>query len=152
MVQQRDNSDALIPVDEVFEGSDQPGISISFTQDEIEDLLYGAERPVEERVQRLREMRAELVTRESGDFGDEDARDMMVEIDRALEELQADSENADENGDLDAAVAVDPADHLDALSPDDVDGREALTGEDADDIEDGALADDEDAVDAETLR
>ncbi|QQR38553.1 hypothetical protein [Devosia rhizoryzae] len=152
MVQQRDNSDPLTPIDEPFDANEQPGLSIPYSQDEIEDLLYGSDRPVAERVERLKEMRAEMATRESGDFGDQDPKDMMAEIDRALDELQADNDYADENGDFDPALAIDPEDHLDALAPDDVDAREALTGEDEDDIEDGALIEDEEAVDADTLR
>ncbi|MFD1253088.1 hypothetical protein DEVEQU_01089 [Devosia equisanguinis] len=146
MAQPRDNSDALIPVDAVLDAGDQPVLSFPYSQDEIEDLLYGADRPVEERMQRLRDMREELVARESGDFGDQDPKAIMVEIDRALEELQADSDYADENGALDAAIAIDPNDHLDALSPDDVEARQALTGEedeDSDENFDAELEDDE---------
>ncbi|NGP17272.1 hypothetical protein [Devosia aurantiaca] len=152
MVQPRDNSDPLTPIDEPFDANEQPGLSIPYSQDEIEDLLYGSDRPVAERVERLKEMRVEMATRESGDFGDQDPKDMMAEIDRALDELQADNDYADENGDFDPALAIDPEDHLDALAPDDVDAREALTGEDEDEIEDGALIEDEEAVDADTLR
>lgn len=136
MPQHRDNSDALIPLDAQFDANEQPGLSIPYSQDEIEDLLYGSDRPVEERVERLKEMRAEMVTRESGDFGDQDPKDMIAEIDRAIDELQADSASADENFELDAAVAIDPEDHLDALAPDDVDARLALTGADDDEDED----------------
>lgn len=152
MVQQRDNSDPLTPIDEPFDANEQPGLSIPYSQDEIEDLLYGADRPVAERVERLKEMRAEMATRESGDFGDQDPKDMLAEIDRALDELQADNAYADENSDFDPALAIDPDEHLDALSPDDVDAREALTGEDADDIEEGSLFEDEETVDANVLR
>ena len=97
-------------------------------------------------MQRLRDMREELVARESGDFGDQDPKAIIEEIDRALEELQADSNYADENGALDAAIAIDPNDHLDALSPDDVEARQALTGEedeDSDENFDAELEDDE---------
>lgn len=147
MVQQRDNSDALIPVDDQFDAAEQPGISVPFTQDEIQDLLYGSDRPVEERLDRLKEMRGEMVTRESGDFGDQDPKDMISEIDRAIEELKGDSAYADENSDFDASVSIDPEDHLDTLSPDDVDARLALTGGDDSEDEDfdAELEDDEQA-------
>ncbi len=138
MAQPHDNSDPLMPYDATFDASEQIPLGLPFSQDEIEDLLYGSDRPVAERVERLKEMRAELATRESGDFGDEDPKAMIDEIDRAIGELDADSAYADENGQLDAAVDIDPADHLDALSPDDVDAREALTGEDDDSVEDDA--------------
>lgn len=151
MVQQRDNSDALLPLDAVFDANEQPGLSFPYSQTEIEDLLYGSDRPVEERVQRLREMRDEMVARESGDFGDQDPKDMLAEIDRALEKLQADSDYADENGDFDAAVAIDPNDHLDALSPDDVEARQALTGDDDDSRDENFDAELEDDESAENL-
>jgi hypothetical protein len=147
MVQPRDNSDPLTPIDEPRDANEQPGLSFPYSQDEIEDLLYGADRPVEERVQRLREMRDEMATRESGDVGDQDPKDMIAEIDRALDELQADEAQADENFELDPAIAIDPDDHLDALSPDDVDARLALTGGDDSEDEDfdAELEDDEQA-------
>jgi hypothetical protein len=147
MVQPRDNSDPLTPIDEPFDANEQPGLFIPYSQDEIEDLLYSADRPVEERIQRLKEMRDEMTTRESGDFGDQDPKDMLAEIDRALEELQADEAQADSTFELDPAVAIDPEDHLDALSPDDVDSRLALTGGDDDQDEDfdAELEDDEQA-------
>ena len=145
MVQPRDNSDPLTPIDEPRDANDLPGLSYPYSQDEIQDLLYGSDRPVEERIDRLKEMREEMATRESGDFGDQDPKDMLAEIDRALDELQADSASADENFELDAAVSIDPEDHLDALSPDDVDARLALTGGDDDQDEDfdAELEDDE---------
>lgn len=129
MAQHHDNSDALMPFDGTFDATEQVSFGLPFSQDEIEDLLYGGDRPVDERIERLKEMRAELVTREQGDFGDEDPTAMIEEIDRALDELQGDLANADDNGELDAAVDIDPADHLDALAPDDVDARAALIGE-----------------------
>jgi hypothetical protein len=145
MVQPRDNSDPLTPIDEPRDANELPGLSYPYSQDEIEDLLYGSDRPVDERIDRLKEMREEMATRESGDFGDQDPKDMLAEIDRALDELQADSASADDTFELDAAVAIDPEDHLDALSPDDVDARLALTGEDDDQDEDfdAELEDDE---------
>ncbi len=147
MVQHHDNSDALMPFDGNFDATEQVGFGLPFSQDEIEDLLYGSDRPVEERVERLKEMRAELVTREQGDFGDEDPRAMIDEIDRAIGELNADSAEADETGEFDPALDIDPNDHLDALSPDDVDARAALTGQenDADENFDAELEDDEQA-------
>ncbi|SMQ58498.1 hypothetical protein SAMN06295905_0089 [Devosia lucknowensis] len=144
MVQHHDNSDPLMPYDATFDATEQISLGLPYSQDEIEDLLYGSDRPVEERIDRLKEMRAELATRESGDFGDQDPRDMIGEIDRAITELSADSEQANENGELDAAVDIDPADHLDALSPDDVDARQALIGEEEfyDEEEEGPADDD----------
>jgi hypothetical protein len=144
MVQPHDNSDPLMPYDATFDATEQIALALPYSQDEIEDLLYGSDRPVEERIDRLKEMRAELAARESGDFGDQDPRDMIGEIDRAISELSAEAEQADADGALDAAVDIDPADHLDALAPDDVDARAALIGEEEfyDEDEDGPVDDD----------
>lgn len=136
----------LVPQETSFDNADMPGIAQPYSQAEIEDLLYGDDRPVRDRVARLQEMRTELAARESGDFGDEDPAAMLDELDRALAELQGDSENLDETGDAAAIMAADPADHLDALSPDDIDARAALVGEDyvEDDLVDEAVEQDRD--------
>lgn len=147
MSQNRNNPGRLVPQETSFDNADTPGIAQPYSQSEIEDLLYGDDRPVEDRVSRLREMRDELSARESGDFGDEDPAAMLDELDRALEELQGDADNLDETGDAAAFMSADPADHLDALSPDDVEARAALTGQedDADENFDAELEDDETA-------
>jgi len=132
MAQNHDHPGSLVPQETNFDNADTPGIAQPYSQSEIEDLLYGDDRPVERRVARLREMRDELAARESGDFGGEDPAAMLDELDRALDELQGDADNLDETGDAAAVLATDPADHLDALSPDDVDARAALTGEEED--------------------
>jgi hypothetical protein len=129
MVQQHDNSDSIITQDGNFDAVDQPGLSHPYSQNEIDDLLYGSDRPVEDRLARLREIRDEMTVRESGDFGEEDPRDMMAEIDRAIDTLQGDLEGVEAEGDLAPEAIMDPNDHLDALAPDDVDARSALTGE-----------------------
>jgi hypothetical protein len=129
MVQQHDNSDSIITQDGNFDAVDQPGLSHPYSQNEIDDLLYASDRSVEDRVARLREIRDEMAVRESGDFGEEDPRDMMAEIDRAIDTLQGDLEGVEAEGDLAPEAIMDPNDHLDALAPDDVDARSALTGE-----------------------
>lgn len=129
MAQHHDHPGSLVPQETNFDNADTPGIAQPYSQSEIEDLLYGDDRPVEDRVARLREMREELAARESGDFGEEDPASMLDELDRAIEELQGDADNLEETGDAAAIMSADPADHLDALSPDDIDARDALTGE-----------------------
>jgi hypothetical protein len=147
MAQHFEDDGRLVPQDTNFDNADQPGIAQPYSQTEIEDLLYATDLPVAERIERLKEMRAEAAARESGDWGEEDPAAMIDELDRAIEELQGDSENADDNFELDAATIVDPNDHLDALSPDDVDARAALTGQEgeADENFDAELEDDEQA-------
>lgn len=147
MAQNHDHPGSLVPQETNFDNADTPGIAQPYSQSEIDDLLYGDGRPVEDRVVRLREMRDELAARESGDFGDEDPASMLAELDRAIEELQRGTDNLDETGDAAAYMAADPNDHLDALSPDDVEARAALTGQedDADENFDAELEDDESA-------
>ena len=145
MVQQHDNSDSIISQDESYDAVDQPGLSNPYSQNEIDDLLYSSERSVEDRIQRLSEIRAEMQARASGDFGGQDGRDMLAEIDRALDELRGDSQTADNNAELAPEAVIDPDDHLDTLAPDDIDARSALTGEDEElfaDDEDGPVDDD----------
>ncbi|MCP8885235.1 hypothetical protein NIM87_17130 [Devosia sp. XJ19-1] len=143
MAQNHHHPGSLVPQETNFDNADTPGISQPFSQAEIEDLLYGEDRPVRERLERLREIRAEASARESGDFGDEDPASMIEALDRAIEELQGDSDNAAETGDASADMSNDPADHLDALSPDDIEAREALIGEDEfyEEDEDGPVDD-----------
>lgn len=136
------NPDNIIAQDiEPGDASEAFGIAEPYTQTEIEDLLYGDERPASQRLARLRELRDEATVRESGDWGDQDPASSMDELDRAIDELSAMIANADDLDDSYAELAPalgDPADRLDALSPDDVDARDAIQGEDIDeeDLED----------------
>lgn len=144
MAQHHDHHGTMVPQDTNFDNADQPGIAQPYTQTEVEDLLYGDDRPASERLARLRELRAESAVRESGDWGDQDPAAMLDEVDRAIDELSATIANADDGEDY-AGLATsfdnDPDDRLDALSPDDVDARHAITGDDE------ALFDDEDEDD-----
>lgn len=133
----------LVPQETNFDNADQAGIAQPYSQSEIEDLLYGDDRPVGERLARLREMREESAIRESGDWGDEDPASMLDEIDRAIEELSGDREASDNQG-IEDVVLDDPANHSHALSPDDVEALEALAGESLEDEEDGFYDEDED--------
>ncbi|KRA99675.1 hypothetical protein ASD83_03975 [Devosia sp. Root685] len=134
----------LVPQETNFDNADQAGIAQPYSQSEIEDLLYGDDRPVNARLARLREMLEESAIRESGDWGDEDPAAMLDEIDRAIEELSGDREASDDNQGIEDVVLDDPANHSHALSPDDVEALEALAGESLEDEEDGFYNEDED--------
>lgn len=134
----------LVPQETNFDNADQAGIAQPYSQSEIEDLLYGDDRPVDERLARLREMRDEAAIRESGDWGDEDPAAMLDELDRAIEELSGDSQASDDNFGIEDVVLDDPANHSHALSPDDVDALERLAGESLEDDEDSFYEEDED--------
>ena len=133
------NHDAVLPQDTDFDNDDQPGIAQPYTQSEIEDLLYGTDRPASERLAALQEMRNENAIRESGDWGDQDPAAMLDEIDRAIDELSGIMANAD---DLDddypgLETGLDTTERLDTLSPDDVDAIDAIeNGEDLDEEDD----------------
>ena len=131
------NHDAVLPQDTDFDNDDQPGIAQPYTQSEIEDLLYGTDRPASERLARLNEMRDEATTRESADWGDQDPASLLDEIDRAIDELSATIANADDGDDYAGlAPTFDTGDRLDTLSPDDVDAREAIETDDDEDEDD----------------
>lgn len=145
MAQHHDHHGTLVPQDTNFDNADQPGIAQPYTQSEVEELLYGNDRPASERLARLRELRDESAIRESGDWGDQDPSAMLDEIDRAIDELSATIANADDNEDF-AGLATtfdnDPAERLDTLSPDDEETRHAIEGDEEaffDDEDDEAL-------------
>jgi len=144
MAQHQDHRGTMVPQRTSFDNADQPGISQPYSQSEIEDLLYGEDRPASERLARLRELRDEAVARESGDWGDEDPAAMLEEIDRAIDELSATMANAEDNGayaGLDTSFDNDPAERLDLLSPDDEEARQAIEGD-----EDSFVEQDEEAL------
>lgn len=135
----------ILPQSNGFDdGEDTPGIAQPISQSEIEELLYNDERPVDERIERLREMRDEAAIRASGDSGS-DAWILLRELENALDMLVRDEEAADSNAEFavfDAAYEVDPADHLEALSPDDEDGRLAIEGDGLDSSEEAVQPND----------
>jgi hypothetical protein len=105
------------------------GLAISV--DEVQELLYGDDRPVEARIDRLQELAEELRAREAGEVGDNDAESLLREIERAIGELRAKGGRANEPG----ALAVDPLEHRETLAPDS-DEREALEDADEASVED----------------
>ena len=98
-----------------------PGAVISLT--EIEELLYGEDRPAEDRLQRLREFQEQMIIRQTRDFGDNDANSLLDEIERAITRLSGathEFEDPDDSGYDDAIPGgFDPADHRETLAPDD---------------------------------
>lgn len=121
------------------DASEAFGIAEPYTLTEIEDLLYGDDRPASHRLARLRELREEATVRESGDWGDQDPAATLDELDRAIDELSAMIANSDEAADYpDLSPTFDNAtgERLDALAPDDVDARHAITGDDEDLLDD----------------
>jgi hypothetical protein len=104
------------------------GMAISI--DEVRELLYGDDRPVEARVERLRELAEEVRARETGEVGN-DAASLRAEIERAIGDLESKGGRINEPGALD----VDPLEHRETLAPDS-DEREALEDADEESVED----------------
>lgn len=123
----------VIPQDiEPQDVAETSNIAEPYTQTEIEDLLYGSDRPATERLARLRELRDEAVTRESGDWGDEDPASLRDELDRVIDELSGMMADGDDTADyagLEAMSGADGTGRLDTLAPDDVDERAAIEGD-----------------------
>jgi len=117
---------------------DLPGFAQPVTQTEIEELLYGDDWPIEDRLARLREMREELADLEAPDFGDEDPLVLVGSIDEAIARLTG---LAGEGMDP-TSIDHDPSAHRETLAPDS-DELEAI--EEADEA--SLTEDEEEAVD-----
>ena len=104
MAQHHDHHGTMVPQDTNFDNADQPGIAQPYSQTEIEDLLYGDDRPASERLARLKELRDEAAIRESGDWGDQDPAAMLDELDRAIDELSATIANGDDEDEEDDSL------------------------------------------------
>lgn len=114
---------------------DTPGFSQPVSQSEIEELLYSEQWSVEQRLERLTAMRAQLDELEAPDFGDDDPADLIRQIDAAIGSLeQLVGEGMDPT-----SIDHDPSAHRETLSPDS-DELEAI--EEADEDESAEVADD----------
>lgn len=105
----------------------QPGSAVPVSRSEIDDLLYADDRPLGERLDRLREIRDEVRARASLDFAGDDQRKLCAELDEAIGQL-------DLRHGMSAAFDHDPLDHREALAPDS-DELAALQAEDDADFE-----------------
>ena len=93
--------------------------ALPISQAEIEDLLYGDDRPAEERIERLSEIADSLRNREPGDFGDNDPGVLLGEIDNAIARLRSGTErDPDMVTDDEPTMDDDPLNHRETLSPD----------------------------------
>lgn len=119
---------------------DTPGMAQPVSQSEIEELLYNADWPIEERLARLREMREEIADLEATDYGDEDPVTLVRLIDDAITRL----ERLDGEGMDPTAIDQDASAHRETLAPDS-DELEAI--EEADQASFSEDAADDDSVD-----
>jgi hypothetical protein len=131
---------------------DGSGDSITATpvsQAEIEDLLYGEDRPAEERIDRLAEIADSLRTQEPGDFGSNDPASLIGEIENAIARLRAGTER--DPGmitDDEPTMDDDPLNHRETLSPDS-DELEALEAMDEASLSDGTEPLEDEVLDPE---
>ena len=122
--------------------------ALPISQAEIEDLLYGDDRPAAERVERLNELAASLRDREPGDFGDNDPGRLLAEIDRAIARLNGALERDPDLEYDEPTMADGPLNHRETLSPDS-DELEAIEQDDEASLSDGSEPLDDDALDPE---
>lgn len=128
--------DDLIPQDTAEDDSSfGPGTSQPLSEAEIEDLLYGEGRSIEERLQLLRALRDDLTERDPGDIGeiaeggDNDPAAVIQEINGRIAELEGE---VDDQGGV--AYDVDPLAHRETLAPDS-DELEELEEDDEESLE-----------------
>jgi len=117
--------------------------ALPISQAEIDELLYGDDRPPQERIARLQELAAQMHEQEPGDFGDGDPRALLLEIDEAVARLSGDLDRDPDLAFDEVSTDDDPLNHRETLSPDS-DELEEIEDDDTASLSDGAepLADD----------
>jgi hypothetical protein len=115
------------------------------SQAEVEDLLYGDDRPAAERVERLAELADNLRNQEQGDFGDNDPARLLTEIDGAIARINGALERDPELEFDETTMDDDPLNHRETLSPDS-DELEAIEDDD-----EASLSDETDPLDNSVL-
>ena len=136
----------IVPQDVVpDDGGGDMLTALPFGQDEIDELLFGDDRPPGERIERLQELAAAMRDQEPGDFGGGDIKALLAQIDEAIVRLRGDM---DRDPDLvfdEVSTDGDPLNHRETLSPDS-DELEELEDEDEE-----SIRDDEQPLDDEAL-
>jgi len=130
------------------DGSGDMMTALPISQAEIEDLLYGDDRPAAERVERLSELADSLRNREPGDFGDNDPGGLLAEIERAIARLTGALERDPDLEFDETTMDDDPLNHRETLSPDS-DELEAIEDDDEASLSDGSEPLDDDVLDPE---
>lgn len=128
------------------DGGGEMMTALPISQAEIEDLLYGDDRPAAERVLRLAELADTLRDSQPGDFGDDDPGRLLTEVEEAIARI---------NGALDPDIEIDeptmdddPLNHRETLSPDS-DELEAIEDDDEASLSDGSEPLEDDVLDPE---
>ena len=136
----------IVPQDLVpDDGSGDSLTALPISQSEIDELLYGDDRPEAERLERLNEIAAQLRQQEPGDFGGGDTRALLGEIDEAIARLSGDIERDPDMIYDEPSMDGDPLNHRETLSPDSdeleelEEEDEASVKEDAEPLSDNVL-------------
>jgi hypothetical protein len=109
----------IMPQDMILpDGSGEVLSALPFSQSEIDELLYGEDRPAEERVARLQEIAAMLREQEPADFGDDDPGVLAGAVDEAILRLTGGLERDPELENDSVEMDDDPLNHRETLSPD----------------------------------
>lgn len=139
----------ILPQDAFPEdGSGETMTASPISQAEVEDLLYGDDRPPAERVERLAEIAESLRNQEPGDFGDDDPGKLLVEIEAAIARING-ALQRDPGLEFDEpTMDGDPLNHRETLSPDS-DELEAIEEDDEASLTDGTEPLDDDVLDPE---
>jgi hypothetical protein len=139
----------VLPQDVVPEdGSGDMMTALPVSQAEVEELLYGDDRPAIERVERLQELAGQLRDKEQGDFGDNDPGRLLVEIDAAIGRINAALDRDPDAEYEEQTMDGDPLDHRETLSPDS-DELLAIEDDDVASLSDGSEPLDDDVLDPE---
>jgi hypothetical protein len=128
---------------------DGAGVSLTalpVSQAEIDELLYGDDRPAEERIARLQELAGLLRNDEPGDFGDHDPRALLGEVEEAIARLAGASEPDAELAEDEVSADDDPLNHRETLAPDS-DELEEIEDDDKASLTDGSEPLEDDVLD-----
>jgi hypothetical protein len=136
----------ILPQDVVTpDGSGNMFTALPVSQTEIDELLYGDDRPPQDRLQRLQELAVELREDEHSDFGDGDPAALLGEIDEAIARLSGDINRDPDMVYDEPSMDDDPLNHRETLAPD---------SEELDDIEEddeASLSDGSEPLDDDVL-
>ena len=134
----------ILPQDVVPEdGSGDTLTALPFSQSEIEELLYGDDRPTQERIERLQEVAAAMRDQQPGDFGGGDTKSLLGEIEEAIARLNGGLDREFDPESDEPSMDGDPLNHRETLSPDS-DELQAIEQDDEDSLseDDEPLGDD----------
>ena len=102
------------------------------SQSEVEELLYGDDRPAAERVARLSEIADLLRAQHDADMGEDDPGYLLVEVQDAIARLSGGDDTSFDASDA-ATYPEDASGHRETLSPDS-DELEAIEREDEESV------------------